>query len=70
MTCMEYINHYRITRAAADLVETERQVMDIAMENGFRNISYFNKVFKERFGVTPGSYRKNSRENLSLPCKM
>lgn len=70
MTCIEYINHYRITRAAADLVETERQVMDIALENGFRNISYFNKVFKERFGVTPGSYRKNSLENLSLSCKM
>lgn len=70
MTCMEYINYYRITRAAADLVETERPVMDIALENGFRNISYFNKVFKERFGVTPLSYRKNSRENLSLSGKM
>lgn len=62
MTCVEYINHYRITRAAADLVETDRQVMDIAMENGFKNISYFNKMFRERFGMTPGNYRKNSRE--------
>lgn len=62
MTCVEYINHYRITRAAAELVETDKQVMDIAMEHGFKNISYFNKLFRERFAMTPKSYRKNSRD--------
>ena len=60
MTCIEYINHYRITRAAADLVETERQGMDIALENGFRNISYFNKVFKKIIGISPSKYRSKA----------
>lgn len=58
-TCVEYINHYRITKAAEALLETDRQVMEIALECGFRNISYFNKVFKRRFQMTPGSYRKH-----------
>lgn len=61
MTCVQYMNHYRVTRAAAELVETDRQVMEIALESGFRNISYFNKVFKERFAMTPGAYRSHCR---------
>lgn len=61
ITCVDYINQYRITRAAADLAETDRQIMDIALDHGYRNISYFNKVFREKFGVTPGQYRKKGR---------
>ncbi len=31
--------------------------MEAAMENGFHNISYFNKLFRKEFGVTPREYR-------------
>lgn len=61
MTCVEYMNDYRITKAAAGLLETDRPVMEIALENGFRNISYFNKVFKRRFKMTPKGYRSLCR---------
>ena len=57
MTCVEYINRCRLYRAAQLLAETERPVMETALENGFHNISYFNKKFRSQFGVTPKEYR-------------
>jgi len=60
-TCVEYINRYRLSMAAAALEETNLPIMEIALENEFRNISYFNKLFRERFGRTPGEYRKKVR---------
>ena len=57
MTCVEYINHYRLSRVAAALAQSDQPVMEAAMENGFHNISYFNKLFRKEFGVTPREYR-------------
>lgn len=57
MTCVEYINRCRLFHAAQFLAETDRPVMEAAMENGFHNISYFNKKFRSQFGVTPKEYR-------------
>lgn len=58
MTCVEYINHYRLSRAAETLVTTDLPVMETALENGFHNISYFNKLFRREFGATPREYRR------------
>ncbi|MCD7817645.1 MAG: AraC family transcriptional regulator [Lachnospiraceae bacterium] len=60
-TCIEYLNRYRLSKAAAALEETDLPIMDIALENGFRNISYFNKLFKKRFESTPGEYREHAK---------
>jgi AraC-like DNA-binding protein len=32
--------------------------MDIALDVGFANLSYFIVVFKQHFGCTPAAYRK------------
>ena len=58
MSCINYINHYRIQSAAHQLDETDLPVMDIALDNGFSNISYFNLQFKREFGMTPQQFRK------------
>ena len=60
MTCVEYINHYRLSRVAASLAQSDQPVMEAALENGFHNISYFNKLFRKEFGVTPKQYRKEA----------
>ena len=57
MTCIEYLNKYRLEMAARQLVQTDLSVTSIALESGFNNISYFNRVFKRKFGVTPMEYR-------------
>ena len=59
MSCVQYINHYRIQEAAHALEETTRSVSEIAMLNGFDNISYFNLQFKRSFGMTPREFRRN-----------
>lgn len=46
--------------AAANLLTTEKQlkVSEISEALGYSNVSYFTKLFKETYGVTPTQYRK------------
>lgn len=58
-TPISYINSYRVRRAAALLEQGDRKLLDIAMEVGFENPSYFNRRFKEEMRCTPAEYRKS-----------
>lgn len=55
---MEYVNMYRIEKAAQMLHTTQLPVMNICLECGFNECSNFIKVFKKYKGVTPSQYRK------------
>ncbi|MGL9816869.1 hypothetical protein IGK51_003519 [Enterococcus sp. DIV0098] len=59
---MEYINDYRMSMAVALMLNTSWTVDRIAQECGFKNASYFGKLFKERFNQTPKKYRINQRK--------
>jgi len=63
MTCIQYINHYRIQKAAHKLEVSDMPVTDIAFECGFNNVSYFNLQFKQEFGMTPLQFRKKHNVN-------
>ena len=52
-TFTEYLNDYRLTMASRLLISSEASILDIAAEVGFDNLSYFNRLFKKRFYVTP-----------------
>ncbi len=52
----------RLDHASRLLVQTEKQVMDIALESGFVNNTHFDRVFKENFGMSPIKYRKQISE--------
>jgi AraC-like DNA-binding protein len=54
---VEYINHYRIETACSLLKISTLSITDIALECGFDNISYFNRVFKRQLSVTPTEFR-------------
>lgn len=60
-TPIDYLNYYRITRAARLLEETEQKVLEVAMEVGFDNLSYFIGTFKHYMGVTPSKYRNQQK---------
>lgn len=62
MSCIQYINHYRVLKAANALEETSQPVMDIAMDHGFDNISYFNLQFRREFGMTPREFRTRQKK--------
>lgn len=57
MTCVQYINIQRLELAADYLRTKNLPIMDIALEVGFDNISYFNKLFKAKYHATPKEYR-------------
>lgn len=57
MNVSEYIQKLRIEEACRLLQETQKKVIDIAGEIGYRDVKYFNKIFKRITGSTPSEYR-------------
>jgi AraC-like DNA-binding protein len=58
MTFTGYVNKLRLTEAARLLANRDgTPIADIAYSVGYTNISYFNKLFKEEYGCTPGAFR-------------
>jgi len=54
----DYINQLRIKEATERLVlEPQTPVLNIALDVGYRNISSFNRTFKELTKLTPTQYR-------------
>jgi YesN/AraC family two-component response regulator len=39
------------------LKRTNDSITSIAMQTGFNNVTYFNRVFKKLEGTSPGEYR-------------
>ena len=54
----DYVNHYRIEKSCLDLIYTDKNITEIAIENGFNNIQYFSKTFKDYMRCTPMQYKK------------
>jgi len=58
---VEYANKYKIHKAAVALLTAKKTVREIAAENGFDNISYFNRQFRKMYGLTPKEYRAKTQ---------
>jgi AraC-like DNA-binding protein len=43
---------------------TSERIINIALECGFNNISYFNRSFKKKYGISPTEYRAKKRAGL------
>ncbi|MEO5602789.1 MAG: ATP-binding protein [Cyclobacteriaceae bacterium] len=59
-TPSQFLRTIRLKRAAEMLAKNSDHVTQIAYSVGFSSLSYFNKCFKEQFGVTPGQYGETS----------
>lgn len=53
----ELTTHFRLERIEDLLVHTDLPVSSLVEESGFNDLSYLNKVFKKKYGVTPAQYR-------------
>ncbi len=56
-TPLKYINLKKVEKAQLLLLTTEAPIRDVAFELSIDNISYFNRIFKQYTGKTPGEYR-------------
>lgn len=69
-TLGDYIRALRLDRAAELLSESQQTLSATALEAGFYDQSHFARLFKRRFGVTPGVFRAGLRTTkASLPAK-
>jgi AraC-like DNA-binding protein/quercetin dioxygenase-like cupin family protein len=57
---MDYLNYYRIQKAANLLEKSTDKISSIALDVGFDNVSYFISMFRRYLNSTPSKYRKNS----------
>ncbi len=57
-TPVDYIQNYRLKQAEKLLINNKYSITEIGYQCGFYSSSYFSKLFKERFGMTPREYRK------------
>ena len=55
----EFLLNYRMIKAAELLKSTAYSITDISLECGFNNLSYFNKLFKRKYHLTPREFRDN-----------
>lgn len=57
---MNYLIDYRLEKSAQDLQDNTLSILEISEANGFHNLSNFNRLFKQKFGATPGQFRKTA----------
>ena len=60
-TIRDYVWSRRLSRAALELRDTDRRVLDIAVKYGFSSQEAFTRAFHKAFGMTPAAYRKSPR---------
>jgi len=56
-----YIRSRTLATSVYDLLETENNIIDIAVEYGFEYEQSYIRAFKREFGITPGNLRKTGQ---------
>ncbi len=57
-----YLNEIRLERSLHFLRDLRYNVTDVAPLCGFTDVQYFIRCFRQRFGFTPGEYRKRHED--------
>lgn len=57
MTFKELLQEKRLNKAKQLLNETDISVVEIISLVGYENLTYFYKIFKEKYGYTPKKYK-------------
>ena len=51
--------NYRLSKAKQMIESGNKNMSEIALENGFSSLYYFSRIFKKRIGVSPTKYKEN-----------
>lgn len=63
-TFSSYINKVRVEHARFDLLHTDATLTAVAYNNGFANLSAFNRSFQENYGISPAKFRQKNKEKI------
>lgn len=61
---IEFLNEYRLKKALELLTASDMPITEVSLSCGFGHISYFGKLFREVYGISPRKYRKRAAEQL------
>ncbi len=64
VSVLEYITGERLALSRHLLLTTSMPVNQVALQAGYENHSYFIRLFKRNFGVTPQAYRQNGGKTV------
>lgn len=64
-TYIELLQLKRLNQAAYLLCHTKLTVADIGLAIGYDNLSYFHRIFKQKYEVSPKVYRKTYQEKIN-----
>ena len=59
-TVTEYIRHVRLEAARDYIRTTDMNISQIVYSIGFSSRSYFSKIFKNKYGISPSSFQTNA----------
>ena len=54
----EFLNHVRVIHASELLLKTNKSILEIALEVGFKSEKTFSRYFMQNYGMTAGKFRK------------
>lgn len=57
-TPYDYLMRRRLSEAAHELLETDKRIIDVALEYRFNNPETFSRAFKRLFGIQPYQWRE------------
>lgn len=60
-TYTQLVQEKRLAQAAFLLGNTDRTVAEVAHRVGYENMSYFHRIFAEKYGTSPKHYRRGDR---------
>lgn len=63
-TTAAFILHLRIEKAKELLVSNEESILSVSIQVGFSSLSYFSRVFKQKVGEDPRSFRKRGKGGI------
>lgn len=58
ITFTEYLNSVRLDAAYKEMRDTDKTILEIALDNGFATNKTFYNVFRNKFGLSPQKFRK------------
>lgn len=59
MPLRDYLHRRRLAFALKEVRDSDRTLLDIALDHGFSSHEAFTRAFKSLYGVTPASYRRS-----------
>ncbi|HDN2398399.1 TPA: helix-turn-helix transcriptional regulator, partial [Clostridioides difficile] len=62
-TFKDLVQEKRLSKACELLVSTNLSIAEIIENVGYENLTYFYKIFKNKYGITPKEYKKNIKNS-------